>query len=170
MTLQEKFASLTTEQHRKFSAIEDGAGLDTFLTETGLELTADEKEQVTEFITSGKQPLSDDDLDAVAGGNNQVHQYMKKQAQDEGRTHVVGVYHALNYSFFDGPNKWYAFTCGVCGCPDTTFSEAHFNTRDYWEGFSTCKCYMCGCHTAQILATRDRNSSVIKWECGAKVF
>ena len=68
MTLHEKFAALTPEQREKFSALKDGAGLDAFLTETGFELTDEEKAQITELILSGKLPLSDDELENAAGG------------------------------------------------------------------------------------------------------
>jgi len=68
MTLQEKFAALTPEQREQFSALKDRAGLDTFLTETCLELAADEKAQVLEYIASGQLPLADDELESVAGG------------------------------------------------------------------------------------------------------
>ena len=68
MTLTEKFANLTPGQREKFNALKDSAGLDTFLSETGLELTVEEKTQVLEYIASGKLPIADEELENVAGG------------------------------------------------------------------------------------------------------
>ena len=68
MTLTEKFAKLTPEQREKFNTITDGAGLDAFLSETGLQLTADEMAAVTDYIVSGQLPLEDEELSNVAGG------------------------------------------------------------------------------------------------------
>ena len=68
MTLTEKFKGLTPGQREKFNALKDSAGLDAFLSETGLELTDEEKAQVLEYIASGKLPLADEELDNVAGG------------------------------------------------------------------------------------------------------
>jgi len=68
MTIAEKFANLTPEQREKFNALKDGAGLDAFLSETGMELTAEEKAQVMKYIEFGKLPLSEEELENVAGG------------------------------------------------------------------------------------------------------
>ena len=68
MTITEKFAKLTPEQSRKFIALENGAELDAFLSNVGLELTDEEKAQVLEFIESGKMQLSDEDIENAAGG------------------------------------------------------------------------------------------------------
>ena len=68
MTLTEKFAKLTPEQREKFSAVSDSAGLDAFLAETGAALSQEEKARVMELITSGKQPLADEELENASGG------------------------------------------------------------------------------------------------------
>ena len=68
MNLTERFAALTPEQREKFNALKDGAGLDAFLTETGFELTDEEKTQILEYIASGQLPLADEELESVAGG------------------------------------------------------------------------------------------------------
>ena len=68
MTFTEKFANLTPEHLEKFNALKDGAGLDALLTESGIELTAEEKTKVLEYIESGKLSLADEELDNVAGG------------------------------------------------------------------------------------------------------
>jgi len=92
MNLTERFATLTPEQREKFYTINDSAGLDAFLAETGLELTSDEKEQVTEFITSGKLPLSDDEINAVAGGQDpNLVAVWRRQAESEGRGTHIGI-------------------------------------------------------------------------------
>ena len=68
MTLAEKFATLTPEAQETFTAVKDEAALDTFLSQNGVTLTAEEKKQAVEYVTTGTLALSDDDMDAVAGG------------------------------------------------------------------------------------------------------
>ena len=68
MNITEKFSTLTREQRELFNTVSDGAGLDTFLSKSGIELTPEEKAAALEFIASGLLPLDDDELDAVAGG------------------------------------------------------------------------------------------------------
>jgi len=68
MTIAEKFAKLTPEQLEKFSTLKDKAELDAFLSGPGLELTDEEKTQVSEYIKSGKLTLSEEELENVAGG------------------------------------------------------------------------------------------------------
>ena len=68
MLLAEKFAKLTPEQIRELNAIKDEMELDAFVTQTGLELTDDEKAQSMEYIKTGSLPLEDEALDYVAGG------------------------------------------------------------------------------------------------------
>ena len=69
MALTERFATLTPEQREKFNALKDGAGLDAFLSETGLTLTGEEKAAVTAYIASGKLPLADEEIENVGGGS-----------------------------------------------------------------------------------------------------
>ena len=68
MTLTGKFLGLTSGQREKFYTLKDSVGLEAFLSETGFELTVEEKAQVLEYIASGKLPLADEELDNVAGG------------------------------------------------------------------------------------------------------
>lgn len=68
MEMIEKFKKLTNEQRKQFITIRDGAKLDVFLSETGVELTREEKARILEYFQSGKLSLSDDELDNVAGG------------------------------------------------------------------------------------------------------
>ena len=143
MTLTEKFEKLTPEQREKFNTVKDSAGLDTFLSETGFELTADEKAQVTELIISGKLPLSDDDLNAAAGGQTSpvLVQAWKKLAQGENRpTHVGQI------------QDWHGWQDGIC--PECNQVSAMFCTyrvaaptrasagkEDFY--FHNAKCYIC---------------------------
>jgi len=72
MTFTEKFANLTPEYLEKFNALKESAGLDALLTEAGLELTAEEKTKVLQYIETGKLPLADEELDNVAGGGGGI--------------------------------------------------------------------------------------------------
>jgi hypothetical protein len=68
MSLTERYKNLSAEQRETFNALKDSAGLDIFLSATGIEMNPDEKAQVLEYITSGKLPLSDEELENVSGG------------------------------------------------------------------------------------------------------
>lgn len=68
MTLMNKFANLTPEQREKFAEAKNTAALDAFASEHGIELTDEEKQDTLEYIKTGVLPLSDDELDAAAGG------------------------------------------------------------------------------------------------------
>ncbi|MCL2051501.1 MAG: hypothetical protein FWG91_07230 [Lachnospiraceae bacterium] len=66
--MQEKFVALTPVQREKLDELKDSAKLDAFLLENGCELTVEEKEMLIDFIETGKLPLSDEQLENVAGG------------------------------------------------------------------------------------------------------
>ena len=68
MTFTEKFQALTPVQREKFYTINDSAGLDAFLAETGAALSREEKARVVELITTGMLPVADEELDNAAGG------------------------------------------------------------------------------------------------------
>ncbi|MCL2078569.1 MAG: hypothetical protein FWH17_01855 [Oscillospiraceae bacterium] len=68
MTMQEKFAALTPLQREKLDELKDNAKMEAFLSENDIKLTDEEKTQILEFIESGKLPLSDEQLENVAGG------------------------------------------------------------------------------------------------------
>jgi hypothetical protein len=68
MTIIDRFMSLSHERKQGALAIQDVSGLDAFLSESGIELTSDEKADALAFLTSGKQSLGDEELDNVAGG------------------------------------------------------------------------------------------------------
>ena len=68
MALQEKIAKLTPEQWEKLDAVKDETALDAFVSEHGIELTAEERGQILEYFKTGVLPLADEELDNVAGG------------------------------------------------------------------------------------------------------
>jgi hypothetical protein len=72
MTLTGRIASFTSEQREKLGAAKTADELDAFLTAEKIELTAEEKKTVIEYLTTGTAALADDDLDAVAGGASKV--------------------------------------------------------------------------------------------------
>ena len=68
MTLAERFHSLTPEGRERFTAVKDSAELDALLSEISIKFSDSEKEQIREFITSGKLPMADEELINAAGG------------------------------------------------------------------------------------------------------
>ncbi|MCL2078570.1 MAG: hypothetical protein FWH17_01860 [Oscillospiraceae bacterium] len=142
MTLQEKLTKITPVQREKFNTIKDGAGLDAFLTETGIELTADEKAQVLKFIETGKLPLSDEEMDSAAGGADpNVVALWRKSAANEGRGTHVGM---TQHGFFG--NYWQDARCPSCKVEGSVFSADKSpvmrNPLDY-QIFLNVKCYVC---------------------------
>jgi len=96
MNITEKFSTLTQEQRELFNTVSDGAGLDTFLSQSGIELTAEEKAAALEFVASGLLPLDDDELDAVAGGcsSSEVRYGTCPQCGGEGTYKIEGNFYA----------------------------------------------------------------------------
>ena len=147
MTITEKFATLTTEQQEKFNALKDGAGLDAFLSDTGLELTEEEKAQVLEFIETGKLPIDDDELDAVAGGvDSSVISAWRRIAESEGRGAHIG---CGNTGLFG--TTWRNANCPKCDGPESLFGSHITNTLDsrgkayeFEYDCTNVKCYVCG--------------------------
>ena len=88
MTLMQKFETFSPEQKEKLLALQSADQLDAFLAETKSEMSAEEKAQVLEYITSGIVPLDDDDMEAVAGGV-QTKKNSEQQAEDDGRIYNV---------------------------------------------------------------------------------
>jgi hypothetical protein len=70
MTTAEKFAALTPAQQEKMESLKDSTEFDAFLRETGLDLTDEEKSAAISLIESGLVPLSDDEMDDIAGGKS----------------------------------------------------------------------------------------------------
>jgi len=146
MTITEKFATLTTEQQEKFNALKDGAGLDAFLSDTGLELTEEEKAQVLEFIETGKLPIDDDELDAAAGGvDSSVISAWRRIAESEGRGAHIG---CGDTGLFR--TTWRNANCPKCDGPESLFGSSIVKHTVYGlvvEGSYFCtnvKCYVCG--------------------------
>ena len=71
MTLSEKYKTLTAEQKEALAAVKTPEALDAFLAENNLVLSDEEKQQAMEYFNTGAVPLSDDDLDSVAGGKGE---------------------------------------------------------------------------------------------------
>jgi len=69
MSLLEKIATLTQEQHEKILEVKTSEDLEKFLTKTGLRLTEEEKSQIHNYVNTGLAELSDDELDNAAGGH-----------------------------------------------------------------------------------------------------
>ena len=59
---------LTPEEQREFAALKSEAEFEEFITKKGLSLSDAEKTLVLEHIKTGKLPLSDEQLEDVAGG------------------------------------------------------------------------------------------------------
>jgi hypothetical protein len=68
MTLQERFATLTSEQKAQFKAAKTAEQFEAFIAESKLELSETEKRQALEYINTGAWPLADEELENVAGG------------------------------------------------------------------------------------------------------
>jgi hypothetical protein len=70
-SLQEKIGAITEEQEKELAAAleaKDIAALEAFCQKHGIELAADEKNVAAEYFKTGKLPLSDQELENVAGG------------------------------------------------------------------------------------------------------
>lgn len=69
MTIQEKFDTLTPKQREKLGAVKTEQELDTFLAETGIEPTAEERAMLSMHLKSKTGELSDDEVAEAAGGS-----------------------------------------------------------------------------------------------------
>jgi len=151
MTLMEKMEKLTPEQRDSLENLKDSAGLDKFLSDTGTDLTADEKAQVLEFITSGKLPLSDEEANAIAGGQDPSLVAMwRKTAESEGRPTHVGA-NRVNVSL-KPTGSWDNANCPICGNQDSLFCEKILTGKEvrqsninlpYETVAVNTKCYVC---------------------------
>ena len=142
MTLTERFAALTSEQREKWGLLKDSAGLDAFLSEAGLELTAEEKAQAASYIVSGKVAISDEELENVAGGGCKDYEDdWRRWALEEGCGAKVE-----RYSIVSMKNE--AGKCPFCdqhrgslfgaNCIDTTGRDGVT-----WGIYYNTKCYDC---------------------------
>ena len=103
MTLMEKIAKLTPEQREKLDSVKDEAALVAFAAENGIELTEQDKKDVLDYFENGITPISDDDMDAVAGGAAAKKSSPEKAAAD-GRTVPLPSRNNLCYCHYE--NKW----------------------------------------------------------------
>ena len=130
MTITEKIAKLTPEQREKLGAFKDGTGLEAFLSEIGLDVTAKEKARVLEYITTGKLQLSDEEISTLAGGYRDEGSAEGREIQVGGHRLVAGI-----------GSRWFAETCGACGTEGGIFAKSHSGDGNV---FYDCKCYNCG--------------------------
>jgi hypothetical protein len=89
MSLIEKFRSFTPNQKEKFFSVKDSAGFDVFLTESGIELTSEEKAQIQEYYAKGRLPLSDEELENVDGAQAHwrvMERYIENEMQKRGES------------------------------------------------------------------------------------
>ena len=84
MTLTQKIAGLTPEQREKLGTVKDEAGLNAFVAENSIELTDEDKKEALSYFETGVTPMSDDDMEAVAGGTSKDD--AEKKAKADGRT------------------------------------------------------------------------------------
>jgi len=130
MTLLEKLRILTPGQWGKFHALKDGAGLDTLLAETAIELTAEEKAQALEYIESGKLPIADEELAGVAGGSGMTVTCTKCWSKD---------------TDFDWGPGYYNFLCKKCGYKENHVTPCQMcGSTDLEWGYSHYFCKKCG--------------------------
>ena len=139
MTLMEKFAKLTPEQREKLNAVKDEAALIAFAAENGIELTEQDKRDALAYFESGVLPMSEDDMDAVAGGAAAKKTSPAKAAAD-GRLvpmpHSHYFYHPFSYCSCHHDNKWAREVI-------TTTSGYDANTVTHSSTYIDIKCYKC---------------------------
>jgi len=105
MTLTQKIAGLTPEQREKLGTVKDEAGLNAFIAENGIELTDEDKKEALAYFENGVTPMSDDDMEAVAGGTSKKD--AEKQAKADGRTVPLPYRVPGSYSEQIGCNCYY---------------------------------------------------------------
>ena len=103
MSLMEKFAKLTPEQREKLDSVNDEATLVAFAAENSIELTEQDKKEALAYFENGVAPMSDDDMEAVAGGAAAKKSSPEKAAAD-GRT--VPMPTASKTCICHHENKW----------------------------------------------------------------
>ncbi len=70
MTFLEKLSKLTPKHLEELGNVSETEQLDAFVSKHGIDLNAEEKTQVLDYLKNGKLPLEDEALDLVAGGRN----------------------------------------------------------------------------------------------------
>ena len=137
----EKFANLTAEQQQQIREIKDAAGLDAFLASEKIVLDESDKAAVLSYFETGKQPLDDDDLDVVAGGEDKEQAY-KAKALADGRTVPISVHiTALGTPF--GQNFCSCFVEQAWARSVTRVRTALKRGELVEDIYHDCKCYRC---------------------------
>ena len=140
MKLTEKFANLNAEQLQQIREIKDAEGLYAFLGEQNIELDEAERAAVLSYIETGKQPLDDDELDAVAGGQDKDKNY-RAMAYADGRNVP------LKPTKIVLPSAQHFCSCFIDEAWARTVAEQHAYVLD-WPSvnytYFDCKCYRCG--------------------------
>ena len=134
MSLMEKFAKLTPEQREKFDSVKDENALVAFAAENGIELTEQDKKDALAYVENGVAPMSDDDMEAVAGGNAKKEE-SRKQAAADGRTIAVPI------------GNWQGGK-GCCACNNDhkwarSKQKDGFRDGSWWNLYEDVKCYKC---------------------------
>ena len=134
MTLIQKIASLTPEQREKLGAVKDEAALNAFATENGIELTEQDKKDALAYFENGVIPMSDDDMDAVAGGGKGGNPEAEAKAKADGRTYNLPAGNRL--CSCPHANQWSRSRTYVC---DQTTCGTRYSIYSYDD----IKCYKC---------------------------
>ena len=146
MNFAEKFTNLTAEQRQQIQGIKDIAGLDVFLSSEKIALDEAERAEALSYFETGKQPLDDDDLDVVAGGEDKEQAY-KAKALADGRTVPISVHiTALGTPF--GQNFCSCFVEQAWARSVTRVRTALKRGELVEDIYHDCKCYRCGHHQA----------------------
>ena len=138
MAILDKYSALTREQQEKFLTLKDAAAFDIFLAETGVELTAEEKEQITNGFETGKIALSDAELENAAGGacvNDEELIKYSRRAEQDGRLFAVRL------------SSLSAYVCERCKVNKGIFENGPtsvYAKRMEGNRYHDCKCYHCG--------------------------
>ena len=157
MNLTQKFSELSQDQQDQFNALKNGAELDAFLAENKIELSAEESADILEYIDTGRLPLSDDDMETVAGGK-------QTQEQKDGRNFTV----ASNYY------QLYCLSCNCVSRNNVCAASVSYSYQGYWYDkagnkygdvtrFEDCKCYKCG-KTWPYLWTSRHDTAGFVWD------
>ena len=148
MALMEKLEALTLEQRETFNSIATEQELDTFLGETDVKLTAEEKAAVWRHIRvgqtklgdvrEGKASLTDEELGSVAGGGCGGKPAYWEMAYEDGRR--------ILFDSFDGIIIHGSCGCGMDTMKESTFAREMNHNTGYLENwiYWDCKCYACG--------------------------
>ena len=132
MTLMEKIVKLTPEQREKLDSVKDEAALVAFAAENEIELTDGDKKAALSYFETGVVSMSDDDMEAVAGGSQKSDS--EKEAQADGR--IYNLPGGNNLCGCHSKNKWARSETFI----GTTWSGTDFAKTYRYDDI---KCYKC---------------------------